>query len=170
MLVEPARVMQGVFEAEGVVESACKLDHFAVEFKRLVREPEVPQGQREITAMSDAGILAHESGPKRRALAVVELGNRPRATLASPGKIAAIEPCQTLQKESLHQNARIVESLAKRHGFVRQLAANTKVAAHDMKGEITPHYCEELRRLDRPLAQRAGAMEYRSDFGRCVPP
>ena len=122
MLVEPTRVMQCVFEAEGVVDAACELDHLVIEFERLVRKTEVPQGQRQITAMSDAGILAHESGPKRRALAVVELGNRPRATLASPGKIAAIEPCQTLQEESLHQDAGIVESFAKRHGFVRQLA------------------------------------------------
>ena len=129
----------------------------------------MPQSQRQITAMSDPGILAHECGPERRALAVVELGDRPRATLAGPGKIASIKQCQALQEESFHQDAGIVESFAKRHGFVRQLATNTEVAAHDMEREITPHYCEKLRPLAHPLAQRAGAMEYRADFRRCIP-
>src|SRR5260370_6263331 len=112
--------------------------------------------------MSDASILAHESGPERRALAVVELSDRPRATLAGTGKIAPIQPCQALQEEGLHQDAGIVESFAKRHGFVGQFATNAEIAAHYMKREIPPHYCEKLRLLVHPLAQRAGAMEYRT--------
>ena len=129
----------------------------------------MPQGQRQITAVSDAGILAHESGPERRALAIVKLGDRPRATVASPGKIAAIEPRQTLQEESLHQDAGIVEPFAKRHRFVRQFGADPEIAAHDMEGEISPHHREELRRLPHPLAQRAGATKNRTHFRRGIP-
>ena len=169
MLAEPTRVMQCVFEAERLVDLAGKLNHFAVEFERLIRKTEVPQSQRQIAAMSDAGILAQVSGPEGRALAIVELGDRARTAIAGTGKIAPIEPCQTLQEESLHQDSGIVESLAKLHGFIRQLAANAEVAAHDMKREITPHHREELRLLAHPLAQSAGAMEYRTDFRRRIP-
>ena len=49
-------------------------------------------------------------------------GNR---TLASPCKIAPIEPCQGLQKESLHEDAGIVGPFAKRHRFVRQFGASS---------------------------------------------
>ena len=94
MLVEPSRVMQCVFQTEGLIDGTRELEHLVVELQRFVRKTEVPQGQRQITAVSDAGILAHEPGPERRALAVVELGDRPRATVASPGKIAPIKPCQ----------------------------------------------------------------------------
>ena len=63
-----------------------KLDRFAVEFERLIRKTEVPQSQRQIAAMSDAGILAQVSGPERCALAIVELGDRARTAIASTGK------------------------------------------------------------------------------------
>ncbi len=119
--------------------------------------------------MGDAGILSDHSCPERRALAIVELGNRPCAALAGTGKIAPVEPCQALQEEGLHEDARIVESFAKRHGFVRQLAANAEVTAHYMKREISPHHCEELRPLAHPFAERAGAMEYRTDLRRSIP-
>src|SRR5215469_4741639 len=71
MLIKPARMMQRVFEAEGVVDCACELHHLAVELQRPVRETKMPQGQRQITAMRDAGILAHEPCPERRARAIV---------------------------------------------------------------------------------------------------
>ena len=105
MLVEPAGVMQCVFEAEGMVDARVRARGFAIEFERPVRKAEVPQGQREIAAMRDAGILARCVGPKRGALAVVELGKRPGATIAGAGKIAPVKPCQTLEKERLHQDA-----------------------------------------------------------------
>ena len=63
----------------------------------------------------------------------------------------------------------IVEPFAKRHRLVRQLAADTEIAAHDMKREISPHHREELRRLPHPLAKRAGAIENRADFRRRIP-
>jgi|SRR6516164_2047539 len=71
MLVEPSRVMQSISEAEAVVDCACKLDHFAVQLHRLVWKTKMPQGKCQITAMSNAGILAHKPGPERRAHPVV---------------------------------------------------------------------------------------------------
>ena len=38
MLVEPSRVMQCVFEAEGLVDGARELEHLAVELQRLCPE------------------------------------------------------------------------------------------------------------------------------------
>src|SRR5215472_9111013 len=107
MLVEPTRVMQSVFEAEGVINGACELEHRGVQFERLVWEAKVPQGQRQEASMSDAGILAHELDPERRTCTVVEVGERVLATVASPTKIPSIEARQAFQKESLHENAGI---------------------------------------------------------------
>src|ERR1700754_2076585 len=102
--------------------------------------------------MRDASILSHQPGPERRALAIVELGDRPGATLAGTGEIAPIQSRQALQEEGFHQDSGIVESFAKRHGFVRQFTTKAKVSADYMKREITPHYREELRPLGHAFA------------------
>ena len=96
MVEEPGRVMQRIFKAEGMLDSTRELEHLVVDPQRLVRKTEVPQGQRQIASMRHAGVLAHERGPERRALPIVEVGDRLRATVARPGKIAAIKPGQTL--------------------------------------------------------------------------
>ena len=96
MLEEPSRVMQRVFQAKGVLDGTRELEHLVVDPQRLFRKTEVPEGQRQIASMRNTAVLAHELGPERRALPIIEFGDRLRATLSRPGKIATIEPCQTL--------------------------------------------------------------------------
>ena len=64
------------------------------EVERLIREAKVPQRQRQVATMSDAGIFAYELDPERRACAVVEVYERALATVASSAKISSIEPRQ----------------------------------------------------------------------------
>src|ERR1700731_339181 len=128
----------------------------------------MPQGQRQIATVSNAGILADQRSPKRGALAVVKLGDGPRATVTSTGKIAAIELCHASEKKSLHEDPGIVEPFAKRDRFLSEICADPKIAAHDMEREISPHDSEELWRLPHSLAQRMCATENRTNFRRCI--
>jgi hypothetical protein len=120
MLMEPSRVMQRVFQAEGVVDGSRELDRLTTELERLIRKAKVPQSQRQVASVRDPSILADTMRPKRCPLPIVELSERSCAAFPSTGEIPSVEPSQALQEKSFHQDARIVEALGKEHGFVGQ--------------------------------------------------
>jgi hypothetical protein len=62
--MEPARVVQRVFEAERMLNAAGQFARIAVNGHSLVRRTEMPPRQREITAVRDAGIFPRLRRPK----------------------------------------------------------------------------------------------------------
>ena len=67
-------MFQGEAESERVTERPGQLDRFPIELQGLVRMTEVPAGDRQIAALSDAGVFAGDGHPGAGAIAVVIVG------------------------------------------------------------------------------------------------
>ncbi len=137
-LMQPAGVMQGIFETERMIDLPRQRERLAAELQSTVGIAEVPQGERQITTVSDAGIFANQRGPVGGSRAVIVFRDRAVAPLVSAEEIAAIEHRQPAQEKRFHQNAGIVEPLAKFHRLLGQIGTEPKVAAHHMKGDSCP--------------------------------
>src|SRR4029077_14671509 len=121
-LIKPGGVMQGVFETEGMVNLSRQRDRLTAELQCTLGIAEVPQGQRQITPVGDAGVFANQRGPVGGSCAVIEFRDRAVAPLVSAGEIAAIEHRQPAQEKRFHQNAGILEPLAKYHRLLGKVS------------------------------------------------
>src|SRR5436305_1474137 len=63
VMVEERRKVEGMGEAERMPDGPGQLARFLGELAGLIRAPEVPQGEREVTPVGHAGVVTGVHGP-----------------------------------------------------------------------------------------------------------